>query len=275
VNGADDANDLRGLHFRRLIRTPYAWIPLLLAVLGTGVVVTAVASAVFGLLAALGALVIGIGVLLWIADSRAADDFFELYAEQRGLVLDGRSDLPSATPLLCSGIRRYAVRTLTGALADGVEGTLALYTYEETTSDGKTSQTSYYLFTLVLIEVPECIAQVSELYCQRKSGLRALEWFEDLFRGSKKRVRLESEALDDRYEIFARGGRGDAWLPELFTPTFIVWLTDSAPKKFAFELVNGTLCCYVKGHKQSAAELDAIVDAGAVVATRLREESLE
>ncbi len=97
-----------------------------------------------------------------------------------------------------------------------------------------------------------------ELYCQRKSGLRALEKFEDVFRRSKERVKLESEALDEKYEIFAGKGQDAVWLRQLFSPTFIVWLTDAAPKKFAFELVDGTLCCYVNGHKEDAAELDPI-----------------
>ncbi len=48
-----------------------------------------------------------------------------------------------------------------------------------------------------------------------------------------------------------------------------------APDKFAFELVNGTLCCYVSGHKKRAADLDRMRAATAGVATRLREESLE
>ena len=40
--------------------------------------------------------------------------------------------------------------------------------------------------------MPESAALVPELYCQRKFGLRALEGFEDAFRGSKERVNLES-----------------------------------------------------------------------------------
>ena len=114
-----------------------------------------------------------------------------------------------------------------------------------------------------------------ELYCQRKFGLRALEGLEDVFRRSKQRVKLESAALDDRYEIFAGKDQDAVWLRRLFSPTFIVWLTESAPEKFAFELVDGTLCCYVSGHKKSAAELDAIRAATAAVANRLRDESLE
>jgi hypothetical protein len=52
-------------------------------------------------------------------------------------------------------------------------------------------------------------------------------------------------------------------------------MTDSAPKKFAFELVDGTLCCYVNGHKESAEDLDTMREATADVTRRLREESLE
>ncbi len=112
-------------------------------------------------------------------------------------------------------------------------------------------------------------------FCQRKFGLRALEKLEDAFRRSKQRVKLESEALDKKYEIFTGNEQDQVWLRQLFSPTFIVWLTDSTPKKFAFELVNGTLCCYVSGHKKRASELDTVRAASAAVATRLREEALE
>ena len=63
-------------------------------------------------------------------------------------------------------------------------------------------ETNYYRYTVGLAEVPECRRLAPELYCQRKFGLRALEGLEDVFR-SKERVELESEALDERYEIFA------------------------------------------------------------------------
>jgi hypothetical protein len=275
MNAPDDANDLRGLHFRHLIRKPSTWALLAVGTLAGAGAAAAFSSPTIGLLAVPVLLLLGVGGVFWIADGRAADAFFQLYADQHDLLLEGRSRLPAATPLLRRGNQRYAERTLIGPLADGIEGMLALFTYEETTYNGKSTQTSYYHYTLALIEVPECAAQVPELYCQRKVGLRALEKFEDVFRGSKERVTLESEALAERYEIFAREGQDAAWLRQLFSPSFIVWLTDSAPERFAFELVGGTLCCYVNGHEESAADLDAIAAAGAAVATRLREESLE
>jgi hypothetical protein len=273
----DDADDLRGMHFSRLMRTPLTLI--LIAALTAVVFVACLVfvSALVGAGGAIAALLLGIVVVFVIADKRSADDFFEVYATNRGLTqIHGRGRLPQATPLLRKGDDRYSERTLTGPIAEGFDGTLALYTYEEETrdSDGDT-QTNYYRYTLGLVEVPDCASFVPELYCQRKFGLRALEKFEDVFRGDKERVTLESEKLLEKYEIFATKEQDANWLRQLFSPTFIVWLADSAPDKFAFELVDGTLCCYVSGHKERAAELDAIAAATGAVAGRLREEALE
>jgi hypothetical protein len=270
----DDANALRGFHFERLLRKPLTVGLTAFFTIAAAAGAAALSAPLFGLVAAVAAFVVCIAVVFAIADSLAANSFFDSYARSHGLALGGRGPLPPATPLLRKGDDRYAERTLSGQLADGIEGTLALYTYEEETnnSDGG-RQTSYYRYTLGLVEVPDCAARVPELYCQRKSGLRALEGFEDFFRRSKQRVKLESAALDDKYEIFAGKEQDAVWLRRLFTPTFIVWLTDGAPKKFAFELVGGTLCCYVSGHKEDAAGLDAIAAASAAVARRLRDEA--
>jgi hypothetical protein len=272
----DDADDLRGFHFKRLMGKPLTW-----ALLGIGAAAAAVAGAVLagpaiGAAAAAAALLLGLLIVFAIADSRAEDAFFESYAGQRGLALSGRGPLPPATPLLRKGDDRYAERALTGPLGDGVDGVLALYTYEDETTDSEGNrETNYYRYTVGLIEVPECATHIPELFCQRKSGLRALEKLEDAFRRSKQRVKLESEALDKRYEIFAAKEQDQVWLRRLFSPTFIVWLGEEAPKKFAFELVGGTLCCYVNGHKKSASDLDTVRVAAASVARRLREEALE
>lgn len=272
-----DANDMRGYHFSRLLRMPLTLILIGALTLIVGVACAIAVGPAVGAVGAVAVLLIGVLVVFAIADKKAADDFFEVYATNRGLTLiHGRGRLPQATPLLRKGDDRYAERTLTGAIADGCDGTLALFTYEEETrdSDGDT-QTNYYRYTLGLVEVAECAGFVPELYCQRKFGLRALEKFEDAFRGDKERVRLESEALLDKYEIFATKEQDANWLRQLFSPTFIVWLAESAPDKFAFELVDGTLCCYVSGHKENAADLDAIAAATGAVAKRLRDEALE
>jgi hypothetical protein len=272
----DDANDLRGFHFKRLMAKP-----LTLILIGALAIAAAIAGAVLvgpaiGGAAALAALLLGLLIVFGIADSRAEDAFFQAYAAEHGLELGGRAPLPPTTPLLRRGDDRYAERTLSGTLAEGSEGILALYTYEEESTDSEGNrETSYYRYTVGLVPVPESVVHLPELYCQRKFGLRALEGFEDVFRRSKERVKLESEVLDEKYEIFAGRGQDAVWLRRLFAPTFIVWLTDSAPKKFAFELTDGTLCCYVSGHRKRAEELDQIRAATGAVARRLREESVE
>jgi len=272
----DDANDLRGFHFKRLLGKPLTWILLVIFAVAAGAGGATLVGPAIGAAAAVGVFLLGLLIVFAIADSRAEEAFFAAYAEQRGMALSGKGPLPAATPLLRKGDDRYAERALAGPLADGVDGVLALYTYETETTDSEGNrQTNYYHYTVGLAQVPECVAFVPELYCQRKSGLRALEKFEDVFRRSKERVKLESEALDKRYEIFTGKGQDAVRLRQILSPTFIVWLTDSAPEKFAFELVDGTLCCYVHGHKKKAAELDTIRAASAAVAGRLRDESTE
>jgi hypothetical protein len=276
VKPPSDADDLRGFYFKLLLTKTLTWVGIAAATLAAGVVGTAVVGAAIGLAAAGAAFLAALAVVFAVAASRAEGAFFDYYAAQHQMSSSGKRQLPPTTPLLRKGDDRYAERVLEGPLGNGVDGLLALYTYEEESTDGDgDTQTSYYHYTIGLTEVPECVSRLPELYCQRKFGLRALEQLEDVFRRSKQRVKLESEALDERYEIFAGAAQDQNWLRQVFSPTFIVWLTDSAPEKFAFELVDGSLCCYVSGHKKSTAELDAIRDASAAVASRLREESVE
>jgi hypothetical protein len=267
----DDADDLRGFHLRRLMgkRSTQIWI-------GAGIVAGAAIGAValgliFGLFGALAALAIGFFIVYSIASSASEKAFFETYAGQRQMSLDPDGSLPEATPLLRKGDEREADEVLTGPLGDGVDGTLALYTYTDVYYDKNGRHESDYHFTIAMTEIPACVQFVSELYCNRKSGFRFMEGVEDAFR-SMERVRLESDALEDHYEIFVSKNQDQNWIRQLFSPTFIVWLTDSAPEKFAFELDSGVLCCNVKGHKKDAAHLDEMRATATSVVQRIREE---
>jgi hypothetical protein len=270
-----NANSLRGAEFRRLLGEWITWAAILVPALVIGGL-AARNGPLIGLCIAVFIAAVGLGVVFWIADRNAGKRFWTTYAETRGLELGGRTHLPPATPFLKQGGDRYATRTLSGQIAPGIVGTLGLFTYEETVvgADG-TTETKYYGFTFAMTEVPECVAHMPELYVKRKSGLRSLEKLEDVFRVGKKRVTLESEALAKRYEIFVGKEQDEVWTRRLFTPSFIVWLAESSPQKFGFELVDGTLVTFIPKHREDAESLDTMAAAIGTVAQRLLEESAQ
>ena len=269
----DDANDLRGFHFRRLIHKRATWLwggipTVVLAIaLAFGNVVWIPIILILGLLVTL--------LVCWImAVSRAEEAFFIAYAEERGMTRTESGDLPASTPLLRKGDEREAKEILSGPLGDGADGTVALYTYTEVSYDKDGRHETDYHFTVTTTDIPECRQRLPALYANRKFGFRFLEKLEDAFR-SKERVELESEQLDREYEIFSNKDQDQNFLRQLLSPTFIVWMTDEAPEKFAFELEDGVLCCNVKGHKKSAGDLDRMRGSAAHIAKRVREEIAE
>jgi hypothetical protein len=270
-----DANSLRVAEFRRLLVEERAWIWIsgaALALAAYGLARGASDAWILPLLAIL----IGLGTVLWFADRNAAKAFWEVYARTRGLELGGRTRLPESTPLLREGTVSYATRTLDGQIAPGLFGTLALFTYEEETVglNGQT-ETAYHHFTLATVEVPECAPYMSELYAQARRGPRPLGKFGDAFRRDRRLVTLESEALDKRFEILVGDGQDEIWTRRLLSPSFVVWLAESPPRKLSFELEDGTLVAYVPGHKEDAESLDALAAAAAAIARRLLEESAQ
>lgn len=272
----EDADDTRGHHLRRLLRHP-----LTLTVGGIGVAVAFVvglvaAGAAIGAAAAVGAILLTLLIVWLLASGKAQDDFFRAYAQGRGLTrIDGKTNLPPATPLLRKGDQRYAEQRFNGVLPGGVDGSLCLYTYEQETrdSDGN-KQTTYIHYTLVIAQLPATAAFVQELYCQRRFGFRFMDSMEDVFR-KRQRVEHESEAVDKKFEIFTGADDDLNRARQILSPTFLVWLENHSPEAYAFELVAGALVCNVKGHKKSASELDLLCTSSAAVARRLQEEATE
>src|SRR5262249_42474361 len=223
-----------------------------------------------------GAAVAVAGLLLWfvivlaVASSRAHRDFYAAYAQQRGLQWAQDSSVPAATPLLRRGDTRKADDTFTGRLPGGLQGELALYTYEEKGSENQTNEIHH--FTVVLGELPGIGTRLPGLFVQRRSGFRFLDGAEDVFRRTE-RVRLESEALDRKCEIFADRGCDANWLRQLFEPSFVDFLAEGSPEGFAFEVENGVLCVNVNRHRGKASELDELCNAASTVAKRITDEA--
>jgi hypothetical protein len=233
-------------------------------------------SIAIGAAAAAAILLLALIIVFAIASNQAANDFFAAYAETRGLArIAGRGSLPPITPLLRKGDRRYTEEVFNGLLPGGLSGSLAHYTYEDTSTDSDGNRdTTYYHFTVAVSQLPETAPFLSELALQRRSGFRFMDSAEDVFR-KRQRVELESELADKKFEIFIGENDDMVKARSVFSPSFIVWLGEEAHKGIAFELVAGAYVANIKGHLKTADELDAFCRDAAVIARRLDEEALE
>lgn len=200
------------------------------------------------------------------------------YAHERGLEpVEG--ELPGSTPILYRGDGRVTRLAFGGELSAEREGTIAHFTYSERVpvpsagggGGGGMSSAANFDLTVVLIDVPDSERIFPKLLCHGRRGAENTDKLDDaLGRKGLKRLKLESAALNRRFEIFYDTDQDEIRLRRLFAPAFIVWLTESMPT--AFELVNGRLCCFAAGHLDSAVELDGLVWGAAELAYHLESE---
>jgi hypothetical protein len=255
--------------------SPIALIALVIVVVGAGIAGAIAVGAAVGAAAAGAAALFWFLTVLGVAYNRAHKAFYAAYAQQRGLTWQHDSAVPAATPLLRRGDTRRVDESFTGTLPGGLNGELALYSYEERSSGGTGGQAKeIHHFTVVVSQLPGIESRLPGLFVQRRSGFRFLDGAEDVFR-STERIRLESEVLDQKCEIFANKACDANWLRQLFDPSFVDFLAEGAPEGFAFEVENGTLCVNVNRYRGKADELDAICTAAAAVAKRITEEAAE
>ncbi len=274
-----DTAATRGAHLRKILADPrFLSVSVTTLIVAFGLAAHSTGSVGFGAAAA-GAVILGTLLIAFaIATNRAAEDFFTTYCARRGLVRDPSGNVPGITPLLRRGDRRSAEHLMRGVLPGGLDGMMAHYTYEIRTrsSDGDID-TERYPFTVAIAECGQRAATlVTDIICQPRSGLRALDSLEDKFR-KLARLELESEAFDRRYEVFfgPNDPTTENWMKQLFVPSFIVWMSERPPQHFGFELSAGALCAYSKGHRNEALELDEFAKAASGVADRIRQEASE
>jgi hypothetical protein len=265
---------LRGKDFRALIGRPRLLALVGLGALGAGLAAGIAAEPILGAIAAVGVAFGGLVVVYVVARRRAWEEFFTAFARERGLEMVNEG-LPEVTPLLYAGSERTTNLALRGELGDGFDGTVAHYTYvERVAAGGGANSAIAYKLTVVLIDVPGMHGLFPFLLCHGRVGSQRTDALDDALRSKRrKRLEVESEAFDRRFEVFFDSDEDEVRMRRLFSPSLIVWLTESMPT--AFELVNGHLCCFARDHLDSAAQLDAMIAGAVELAGRLQAEAAE
>ncbi|HEY2055142.1 MAG TPA: hypothetical protein VGH14_14520 [Solirubrobacterales bacterium] len=185
------------------------------------------------------------------------------WAAAHGLSVEDGVRLPRTTPLLAEG-EVHSVDALAGGwLSKYVEAKIALID-----RDGGH-------FTVAVTHVPKAKRFVPWMLCHRVEDAHLLGRTALGLIGNHTQVDLGSAEFDQHYRVYAAPERDDVWFHELFSPAFIVFLIEQAPKGFAFEYVEGTLCVSLLGQRTVAEDLDGLRDATVELVRRIRAEISE
>ncbi len=269
------ADQLTGSEFKRMMRSVKTWLWIGGLSIVAGGAIGALGAPVAGVIAFFVVLLIGVAVVYFIADGKAEEAFYDSYAQSRGLKRNPKP-LGPATPLLRKGDKRRTDARFNGQLDPDFKGTLALWTYTEVTRDSKgNKQETDYPFTIVLIPLDKVAEHLTQMVVEEKDSFGIFNKLEDAMRGDLDRLTLESQALDDRFEIFLRNDTDPNWVRQLFSPSFIVWLTEHPTKDFAFEFGSGKLIAYIPKHRESADQFDKHIADSCELARKLHAEAIE
>jgi hypothetical protein len=201
---------------------------------------------------------------------------FASYAAAHGLTMEPEGRLPRTTPLLAEGELRSVEALMRGRLGTYLEAQIAIVSRDETTTDADGHETRGAAhFTVAVSHVPKAKRFIPWLLCHRVEGEHLLGPAAEMLIHGNDRLNLESAELDQRYRIYASPKRDDVWLRELFSPTFIVFLLERAPKGFAFEYVEGTLCVSQVGRLTLGDDIDGLRDSTVELVARIRAEISE
>jgi hypothetical protein len=185
------------------------------------------------------------------------------YAAAHGLSVEDGTHLPRTTPLLAEGEVHSVDALIGGWLSKYVEAKIALVNRGDAH------------FTVAVIHVPKAKRFVPWMLCHRAEDEHLLGRAAAALIGDGNRVDLGSAELDSCYRVYAAPGRDDVWFHELFSPAFVVFLIEQAPKGFAFEYVEGTLCVSLLGQHTLGEDLDALCASTVELVRRIRAEIAE
>src|SRR5882757_1233620 len=185
------------------------------------------------------------------------------WAAARGMTVEDGVHLPRTTPLLAEG-EVHSVDALAGGwFSKYIEARVALIDRADAH------------FTVAVTHVPKAKRFVPWMLCHRAEDEHLLGRAFATLVGDGNRVELGSAELDQCYRVYAAPQRDDIWFHELFSPAFVVFLIEQAPKGFAFEYVEGTLCVSLLGQHTLGEDLDALCASTVELVRRIRAEIAE
>lgn len=255
------ATQNRKAEFRRLLSQWNVRIAVALPALFLGIG-SGITEPLAGLIIFLVFLLIGLGIVFWVASSRASKSFFHEYATARGLV-PSNEPLGHQTLLLRTGEGQAMSKRWDGQLSPEFKGSVAHWSYSiHTTDAGGRSQDQWFDHTIVMIPIKglESIYEV-DVNLSTPSSESRLE-----------RLLLESQEFNDKYEVLVRKDQDPNPVRQLFSPSFIVWLTEG---QRPFQFGRGVLITSRAGHSSSAAELDGQITGACDIARKLKTEAQE
>ncbi len=209
------------------------------------------------------------------ASSRAASEYFAELAPELGLEYSPHGDYAPITPLLAAGDRQRYEHAMIGPLFGKLGGPrcmLAHFTSEARRElSDEVSHWRKDRFTVCAIDNGAPMMRFRGLYLQpRLSGLGLdHNW---LSRAPKpEKVQLESERFGQLYELYRTRDQDEVALRELFSPSFVVWLSEH-PLRPGFECKAGTLVVYIRGHEESAGKITMLLETARIIGRRLQQQ---
>jgi hypothetical protein len=185
------------------------------------------------------------------------------WAAARGMTIEDGVHLPRTTPLLAEGEVHSVDALASGWFSRYIEAKVALIDRADAH------------FTVAVTHVPKAKRFVPWMLCHRAEDEHLLGRAFAALVGDGNQVTLESAEFDQHYRVYASPQREDVWFHELFSPALVVFLIELAPKGFAFEYVEGTLCVSVLGRQTLTEDLDGLRDATVELVRRIRGEIAE
>jgi len=269
-----DVNATRWSHFRLELPSRFNVYGFLL---GTTVCLAIAARAQRPMILLVGSAIVAaiIVAATWRrAGADAATDFFRTLAPKLDLEYVVRGALPPLTPLLSAGDSQELDHVMEGPLFGAQGGplcTLGHYQFKTVQPSGEGGQrTIAHPFTIAAVEIDEALPVFHGVYLRRRPRIHipGFLWDDWLARVHAEEVDLESSDFEERYELRAARDQDRMVLRELFSPSFIVWLSEH-PLRPGFECKAGELVVFIPEHEGNAGRLTLFHEAAREVGRRV------